>query len=165
MKKNNHYKKEIEFKIGEDNVDALMKLADSPEGEELGIFKFQDSNAKGVTFGRKLGCFEREGEGLPTPNDDCPRREFHFEFDVRFTLNESDDLELLIAAKGTGRHFKYMLKGLGAAKANAAVMELERRIAFRLQRDIYHLAWACYRSQEAENLKTKGKLQQHCGQS
>ncbi len=74
MKKNNHYKKEIEFKIGEDNVDALMKLADSPEGEELGIFKFQDSNAKGVTFGRKLGCFEREGEGLPTPNDDCPSR-------------------------------------------------------------------------------------------
>lgn len=74
MKKLNRYKKEISFEIGnEDNISALMKIADSPEGEELGIFSFQDSNAMGVTFGRKLNYFEREGEGLPAAI--CQRRE------------------------------------------------------------------------------------------
>ena len=87
MKKLKSYRKEIKFEIGgADNIETLIKIADSPEGEELGIFSFQNSNAKGVTGGRKLNPFEREGKGLPTPNNRLPQREFHFEFGVRFTL-------------------------------------------------------------------------------
>jgi len=52
MRKNYHYKKEIEFKIGEGNVDALMKLADSPEGEEFGFYAFEDAPDKTVSLDR-----------------------------------------------------------------------------------------------------------------
>lgn len=157
MKKYNHYKKEIEFKIGgEDNIDTLMKIADSPEGEELGIFSVQDSNAKGVTGGRPPNPFEREGKGLPEADNRFPRREFHFEFDIRFTLNESEDIELLIAAKDAGTHFKYMLKGLSAEQANAAVIDFEQRISNVLKDAINIHASACYRKQD-ENIANRNE--------
>lgn len=149
MKKNNHYKKEIEFEIGdEDNIDTLIKIADSPEGEELGIFSFQHSNGKVVTFDRGLNSFERKGEGLPEADNRLPQREFHFEFDVRFTLDESEDIELLIAAKDAGTHFKYMLKGLSAKQANAAVIDFEQQISNVIKDAIYFHASACYRKQD-----------------
>lgn len=149
MKKASSYKKEIEFEIGSgDNIDTLMKIADSPEGEELGIFSFQNSNAKGVTIGRKLNHFEREGKGLPTPDSRLPQREFHFEFDVRFTLDESEDIELLIATKDAGTHFKYVLKGLSVGQANAAVIDFERQISNAIKDAIYFHGWACYRKQD-----------------
>lgn len=46
-----------------------------------------------------------------------------------------------------------MLKGLGAAKASAAVAKFESQIVSRLQQDIYFLVRACYRNQDenAEN--------------
>jgi hypothetical protein len=124
MKKLKSYRKEIKFEIGgEDSIETLIKIADSPEGEELGLFSSKRSNPIGVTPGRKLSPLEREGKELPAPGDNLPKRELHFEFDLRFTLNESNDIELLIASKDWGTHFRYMLKGLGAEKANAAVIE------------------------------------------
>jgi len=149
MKKLKSYRKEIKFEIGgADNIETLIKIADSPEGEELGWSSFKTSNAIGVTGGSKLQPFEREGKGLPTPNNELPKRELHFEFDLRFTLNESNDIELLIASKDWGTHFRYMLKGLGTEKANAAVIDFEKQISKVIKDSIYYHAWACYRKQD-----------------
>ncbi|MDQ3753862.1 MAG: hypothetical protein M3371_03930, partial [Acidobacteriota bacterium] len=89
MKRPPKTKKKIEIKIGEGDNDALINFAETPEGKELGLHKFESAYAKGVTFGRPLHPFEREGSGLPAPSGGLPHQEFHFEFDVRFTLNES----------------------------------------------------------------------------
>ena len=162
MKKLKSYRKEIQFEIGkQDNIDSLIEIADSSEGEELGLFSFQDSKAKGVTFGRKLGYFEREGRGLPEADNNLPKKEFHFEFDVRFTLDESNDVEFLIAAKNEVTHFRYMFKGLSAEQANMAVIEFEQRISNVIKDAIYYHAWACHRKQDENVENQKYKLQKN----
>lgn len=155
MKKNNHYKKEIEFKIGEGNEDAIIEFAKSAEAKESGLFYTKFSGGEGFTIGRPPNPFECEGNGLPEPDDRLPHREFHFEFDVRFTLNESDDVELLIAAEDAATHFKFMLKGLSAEQANAAVIDFEQQISNVIKDAIYFHAWACYRKQDKNPEKRK----------
>ena len=157
MKKLKSYKKEIRFEIGkEDNVNTLIEIADSPEGEEIGLFSFQTSTAKGVTFGRKLGFCEREGRGLPEADNNLPKKEFHFEFDVRFVLDEADDIELLIAEKDSGTYLKFMLKGLSSEQANTAVIDFEQQISTFIKTAIYFHAWACYRKQD-ENVEKRNE--------
>ncbi len=154
MKKNNHYKKEIEFKIGEGNEDAIIEFAKSAEAKEFGLFYTKFSGGEGFAIGRPPNPFECEGNGLPEPDNRLPHREFHFEFDVRFTLNESDDIELLIAQKDMPTHFRFMLKGLSPKQAQMALINFEQGISNAIKDAIYHHASVCYRKQD-ENRKRR----------
>jgi len=155
MKKNNHYKKEIEFKLGEGNEDAFIEFAKSDEGKELGLHYNEFSGGKGFNIGRPPNPFECEGKGLPEPNDDLSRQEFHFEFDVRFTLNESEDIELLIAQKDMPTHFKFILKGLSVEQANATVIDFEQEISKVINNAIHYHASVCYRKQDESRKRRK----------
>jgi hypothetical protein len=156
MKKANIYRKEIQFEIGnEDNIDTLMKIADSPEGEELGIFSFQDSTAKGVTGGRKLNPFEFEGKGLPNDNR-IYHQNFNVSFEVKIFLNEKGDVELLVAAENSTTHFKFPLSGVSVRQVMIALGNFEYDlINFVIPYSIYYRALACYRKQDGNAKKRK----------
>ncbi|MBA3632625.1 MAG: hypothetical protein H0W58_07435 [Acidobacteria bacterium] len=156
MKKNNHYKKEIEFKLGEGYEAEHIEFSKSNEGKEFGLTYTKFSGGEGFTFGGPPNPFEREGKELPTPDSNLPHQDFHFEFDVRFTLNESEDIELLIAQKDMPTPFKFMLKGLSPKQAQMALIDFEQRISNVIKDAIYFHAWACYRKQD-ENIKNRNE--------
>jgi hypothetical protein len=157
MKKLKNYRKQIEFKIEEDNLESLVELADSDEGKELGIFKFEATGVKGVTFGRDLGVYESEGEGLPTVKDrNAHHKEFNFNFDVRISHHGSGNVEFLVAEKGAGTHFKFPLKNLTEMQAENALSEFEKRASRSyITKLLYFTAWACYRKQDDNTHRRK----------
>lgn len=156
MKKLKSYRKEITFEIGkEDNIETLMKIADTPEGEEFGISSFQDSNAKGVTVGRKLNPFEREGKGLPNDNR-IYHQNFNVSFEVKIFLNGKGDVELLIAPEKSTTHFKFPLSGISVMQAINALGNFEYDLLnLVIPYSIFHHAWAYYRQQDENAEKRK----------
>ena len=157
MKKLKSSRKTLEFKIGECSVEALIELADSDEGKELGIFKSEAAGIIGVTSGRRLGFHEIEGEGLPTEKDSgSHHKEFNLNFDVRMSHDGKGSVEFLVAKKGARTHFKFPLVNLTAIQAEHALADFEQRMIHSyIMETLYCTAWACYRKQDDSVRKRK----------
>jgi hypothetical protein len=108
MKKVKSYRKELEVEINGSLTDILDKIDEDGLKNDFGIYKSETTGVKGFTMGRPLNPFEYEGEGLPTENDlRAHHQEFRLNIDMRLSHDGNGKIELLIAEKGTGRHFKF----------------------------------------------------------
>lgn len=114
----------------------------------LGIFK--DKN--GVTFGRPIGHGEYEGEGLPALEDGLPHvHEFKVTYNIRLSHKGDGDVDLAIAGRNTGRHFRFPIFGLGKDQARMAGFNFRERLNNMIVlHAIYPLFWACYREQDED---------------
>lgn len=147
MKKANSYRKEIEFDIKGNATESFNKIVEAGLGNEFGIFKQSENH---FTGGIPLSSYQYEGEGLPQETDNrTHHKEFNLNFDVRFSHDKNGNVELLVAKKGAGRHFKFPLKGLTTMQAELALAEFEQRmINSYIPYILYYIAWACYRKQD-----------------
>jgi len=78
--------------------------------------------------------------------------EYQICLDVRLSVGENLNLELGIARRGAGTHFKYPLSGLTEEQLHNFLTYRDYDISMGIdaQDAIYHLVWACYRKQDDE---------------
>ncbi len=130
--------------------ESLLDYSKTPEGKESGFFPKADGS--GVRIGRGFGYCEYEGEGLPDGEGES------LSFDIRVVDNRDQTVELLIARKGSGRHFKFEFDGLHDSsqpidkgdglisyqnRTAISIHEFLRCIEYDLPMNLYYLLWAC----------------------
>lgn len=143
--------KERKTKKISDITEVIQEIAGTDLGNQLGIFQIEENH---IGIGTPLSDNQFTGEGLPNlENTENERNiDFSFTFDCRVISKDSGILELQIAKKGTGRYWKFEFSDLTAIDSINAAREFKKNI-FRakfIERMLYHLALASYRSQDKD---------------
>lgn len=101
----------IEIEVNDKGLDSLIKLANSGEGKDFGIFPMPDGS--GGTFGRPVEPPEYEGEGLQDPGENqTVLFEESLTIDIRYSYQMVDKAIVELALKGSGRNFRFVVKDI-----------------------------------------------------
>jgi len=165
-----HQQKRLVFGTAEEGVmKGLKAFSETSDGKH---FVHPAPDGRGFTFGRGLAYCEYEGEGLPEGEGK------ELTFDLRVVLIEDHTIELQMAVKGSGRHFRFRFENLPDPKLEPdsecffydgkklsafrhtdgrlvnenihlkALYDFLVKVEFYLPQNAYHLLWACIRQFE-----------------
>lgn len=106
----------------------------------------------GFAFGMPLQPNENDGEGLPATDEGksvYTEKEITFKF--RLSFGDNGDLNLELAQKGSGRHFKFSFAGISGLGAQYAATDFEQHLyTYLFSVALPSFIVACYRSQSPE---------------